>query len=178
MARTDHPHEHEPFEHGHNEGRHPPHHGLESPLVSHEPSDVDVVAVGKWGIGLALGIIVSVFVVWFIFDRLATWEADRSPRPLPVFDAEQRPLPPEPRLQAQPRLDMREFRALEDSLLGAPEWTDREGVTARIPVDAAMNLMLQRGFQVRSQPVDAATAEQRTLPSDASSGRTYERRAK
>jgi hypothetical protein len=147
-------------------------------VVSHEDTDANAVSVGKWGIGLGLGVVASVFVVWFVFDRLAGWAASESPTPLPVAGMQSRSLPPEPRLQAQPRLDMGRLRSAEDQLLTQPEWTDRERVAARIPVGDAMNLMLQKGFPVRSQPADAATAQQRTLPSDSSSGQTYERRAK
>ena len=149
----------------------------ENPQVAHEPSDVNVRAITKWGIGLGIFTVASVFVVWFVFDALASYVGGQSPRPSPLVDTRVERQPPEPRLQASPRLDVRQMLERENQLGGGFAWTDPERGVARIPVDEAMRLMLQKGFPVRPQPVDAATATQRTLPSDSSSGRVYERRA-
>jgi hypothetical protein len=149
----------------------------QNPLVANEPTDVDVRAITKWGIGLGLFTIASTFLVWFVFDQLASYEARQSPQASPLVDIRKTASPPEPRLQSTPRLDARQIREGEDQVLNDYVITDQERGIARIPVDRAMTLMLQKGFPVRPQPVDAATATQRTLPSDSSSGRTLERRS-
>jgi hypothetical protein len=149
----------------------------ENPRVAAEPTDVDARAITQWGIGLAIFTIASVFLVAFIFTQLAGWMARESPAPSPLVDIRREQLPPEPRLQSSPRIDVKQMREAEDRLLGGFAWTDAKREFARIPIDQAVELMLKKGFPVRAQPVDAATATQRTLPSDSSSGRTYERRA-
>jgi hypothetical protein len=68
------------------------------------------------------------------------------------------------------------MREAENKVLDGFAWTDAERGFARIPVDQAMSLMLKKGFPVRPQPADTATATQRNFPADSSSGRTYERR--
>jgi hypothetical protein len=148
----------------------------ENPQVAHEPTDANVRAITKWGIGLGIFIVASVFVVWFVFDALAAYIGGQSPQASPLVDTRVERQPPEPRLQASPRLDVLQMRDRENLLAGSSAWTDQERGVARIPVEEAMRLMLQKGFPVRPQPVDAATATQRTLPSDSSSGRLYERR--
>lgn len=149
----------------------------ENPRVAAEPSDINARAVTKWGIGLGIFTIASVFLVAFIFAQLEGWVARESPQPSPLVDIRKEQLPPEPRLQSSPRLDVKQMREAEDRLLGGFAWTDAKREYARIPIDQAIDLMLKKGFPVRAQPVDAATATQRTLPSDSSSGRTFERRA-
>jgi hypothetical protein len=149
----------------------------ENPQVAHEPTDANVLAIGKWGIGLGIFVVAALFAVWFVFDGLIGWAGRQSPLASPLVDPRVERQPPEPRLQASPRLDVLEMRNRENKLIDGFEWTDPERGTARMPVEEAMRLMLKKGFPVRPQPVDAATATQRTLPSDSSSGRMYERRA-
>jgi hypothetical protein len=157
--------------------RHEPDVEHENPRVAHEPTDVNVKGITKWGIGLGIFTIASVFVVWFVFDQLVGYVARQSPEPSPLADVRGEREPPEPRLQPIPRLDVAETQESDGQVLNTFGWTDEERGIARIPVDSAMNLMLRKGFPVRTQQADAATASQRTLPADSSSGRTYERRA-
>jgi hypothetical protein len=149
----------------------------ENPLVAHEPTDVDVRAIIKWGVGLGVFTIAAVLFVWFVFDQLAGLQARESPPASPLVDVRETPQPPEPRLQPTPRLDVKQMREKEEQALGGYAWTDQQRGRARIPAEAAMKIMVEKGFPVRTQPADAATATQRTLPADSSSGRTFERRA-
>ena len=59
-------------------------------------------------------------------------------------------LPPEPRLQTNPREDLRDFRAKEDELLGSYGWVDQRGGIVRIPIGDAMKLTVQRGLPART----------------------------
>jgi hypothetical protein len=56
---------------------------------------------------------------------------------------------PEPRLQIAPREDLRELRAREEAELGSYGWIDKTNGLVRIPIDRAMNLLVQRGLPVR-----------------------------
>lgn len=59
--------------------------------------------------------------------------------------------PPEPRLQANPAQDMRQFRAAEEELLNRYELIDEKGGIARIPIERAMELIAERGLPVRAE---------------------------
>src|SRR5262249_13572289 len=60
-----------------------------------------------------------------------------------------------PRLQANPRQDMRDLRESKDERLTTYGWVDRNAGVVRIPIDEAMKLTLQRGL-----PSRPATEEQ------------------
>ena len=52
-------------------------------------------------------------------------------------------MPPEPRLQTNPREDLSELRASEDELLDSYGWVDKNAGVVRIPIDEAMKLTLR-----------------------------------
>jgi len=56
---------------------------------------------------------------------------------------------PEPRLQANPAQELSELRAQEETILQGYGWIDREHGVARIPIEKAMQLIVERGVPVR-----------------------------
>jgi hypothetical protein len=60
-------------------------------------------------------------------------------------------VPPEPRLQTNPRQDLADLRAKEDETLNSYGWVDRNAGVVRIPIDEAITLTLQRGLPARQQ---------------------------
>ena len=125
---------------------HQPHHAD----VSHETSDVNFRAIlASAGGLLALGAVVY-FVVYLFFWSLARRE-DIASRDLmyPLAAGQGDRLPPEPRLQTNPRRDLKDLRDAEDALLKSYNWVDRNAGVVRIPIDEAMKLTLQRGLPSR-----------------------------
>jgi len=76
-------------------------------------------------------------------------EAAREPRMFPLSAAQQQQLPPEPRLQTNPQGDLRQLRAREDEALRGYGWVDKNAGVARIPIEEAMKIVVQRGVPVR-----------------------------
>jgi hypothetical protein len=91
--------------------------------------------------------------VWGLFRYFDDRETRESGRPSPLATSEPR-LPPEPRLQINPREEAAEFRAREDAILNGYSWTNREAGTVRIPISEAMKLTLQKGLPVRPAPTE------------------------
>ena len=58
--------------------------------------------------------------------------------------------PPSPRLQLAPPADLQTFRAREEAELNSYGWINRTAGVVRIPIDRAMELVLQEGLPVRS----------------------------
>jgi hypothetical protein len=56
--------------------------------------------------------------------------------------------PPEPRLQQHPAQDMRDWRAAEDRASRQYAWIDPDKGIVQIPVERAMDLVVQRGLPV------------------------------
>jgi hypothetical protein len=55
-----------------------------------------------------------------------------------------------PHLQVSPAADLKEFRANEDRELTTYGWANRSTGIARVPIDRAMELVLQRGLPTRT----------------------------
>ena len=56
---------------------------------------------------------------------------------------------PEPRLQVNSAQDLKEMRAQEEVILQGYGWVDREHGVTRIPIEKAMQLLVQRGVPTR-----------------------------
>jgi hypothetical protein len=113
----------------------------------HETKDgINVRAVTKFGLGLAGGIIVVSFLMWFLFDQFSAREGRQSPRPEPMEASNPQKEPPEPRLQPNPPMELKEFRAAEDTILNNYAWIDPDKGIVRMPVDRAMELVAKEGL--------------------------------
>lgn len=117
----------------------------------HEHRDVNVVAVTRFGLGLAAGVVVAGFLMWFLFDRFAARETRSSPLPAPMSMSDPEKEPPEPRLQPAPIVDLKEVRAAEEAILSHYAWVDPDKGIVRIPIDRAMDLIAKEGLPVRPQ---------------------------
>jgi hypothetical protein len=63
-----------------------------------------------------------------------------------------RPHFPEPRLQVDPKRDLAVLRAREDTELQSYGWIDKHAGVVRLPIDRAMDLLVQRGLPVQGEP--------------------------
>lgn len=116
--------------------------------AGHETTDVHIRPILLAGVALALtaamvlGLSVGVF-------RYFTAE----PRP-----AESNPManmtnqiPPAPRIEDHPSVELQDLRAYENRMLSTYGWVDRNSGKVRIPIDRALELQLQRGFPTRKE---------------------------
>jgi hypothetical protein len=60
-----------------------------------------------------------------------------------------RQMPPGLRLQTDAPLDLKNYRDGQNKLLSGYGWVDKQSGVVRIPVDRAMQLLLQKGYPVR-----------------------------
>lgn len=122
----------------------------------HEKSDVSIGAIVKFGIGLTGAAVVIHFALWGLFRYLEDREAKRS-RPLPsLVAAGLRRTPPEPRLEPDPILPRRRMLAEEEAALTTYGWVDRSTGIVRVPIERAMELLVERGLPP-SKPMVAPT---------------------
>jgi hypothetical protein len=120
----------------------------DNPEVVHEESDVNVPAIVGFGAGLlAVGIVIQL-LMWLLFN-FYTKQAAQVPRAFPLSVEYQQQPPPEPRLQEHPEEDMRQLRAQEDAILQGYGWVDKGSGVARIPIEEAMKIVVQRGLPAR-----------------------------
>ncbi|MFQ5604152.1 MAG: hypothetical protein ACE5HS_12875 [bacterium] len=115
---------------------------------NYERSDAKIRAITWSGISL-LALIFLIFVVIFgVFHLLKEKRQKSLPVPSPLAGAKQQKVI-ESQLLVQPAMELVKFRALQDSLKSHYGWVVKEAGVVRIPVDRAMELMLQRGLPVR-----------------------------
>jgi hypothetical protein len=146
-----------------------------NPNVAHDPGVEDVRAVSGFGIGLAIGVIIVVFMMWGMFEWFYAREDRANPVVTPAVQSEKPQQPPEPRLQAQPRLDLRALHEGEEQILSSYAWVDPNRGIVRIPIDQAIKIVASKGLPSKPS-VDLPDPNGYTeIPSKASSGRTLEK---
>jgi hypothetical protein len=69
----------------------------------------------------------------------------------PLAAGQQEQLPPMPRLQEYPQQDMRDLREKQQALLNGYGWVNRDAGVARIPIEEAMRIVVQRGLPTREK---------------------------
>ena len=111
----------------------------------HETVDANVRRLVGWGLGvfalLASGLIVSAVVFhYFVIHQ------SLGPPASPFENV--RALPPRPVLQVTPARDLRQYLDQQDAVLNSYGWVDQKAGVVRIPIDRAMNLLLQKGLPV------------------------------
>ena len=118
----------------------------------------------KWILGIGVGLVIAGVIMHFAIGQLERRFA-RMPAATDEWSGARRtPLAATgstfPRLQVAPALDLSRFRAREDAELNGYAWINRTTGVARIPIDRAMDLVLQQGLPARN-----GTNESRAGPS-------------
>ena len=119
----------------------------DNPEVLHESSDVSVKGILRFGAILAITAVVIHFALYGLlvyYDRRET-----APTASPPPRAEEPP--PEPRLRVAPRADLTAMRNAEERVLRSYVWVDREKNIARVPIERAMEAVVEKGLPARKQ---------------------------
>jgi hypothetical protein len=128
--------------------------GDHNPGVHHETTDVNISAIILSGVALIVSAVLISFVVWVLFKYFESREARRLTPEYPLAATQAIRVPPEPRLQTNPREDLQDLRAQENQILNSYGWIDKNTGVVRIPIDEAMKLVVQRGLPSRQQAND------------------------
>ena len=113
----------------------------------YEKRDVSPRVIAALVVGLAALTVVAAALMWggFAYLQKRAERAHESPSPL----REERVLPPPPRLQVAPEVDLQAVRQKEEERLNSYGWVDPDAGVVRIPIERAMELLVQRGMPVR-----------------------------
>lgn len=111
----------------------------------HERKDVDVPALFTIAFLMLLSCIVIFILVTLTMRYFNAHEpaVTAGQANVPATRAEEFP---QPRLEVKPGATLAELRAAEDADLNSYGWIDRNTGTVRIPIDRAMQLILDRGL--------------------------------
>ena len=144
---------------------------------SFERRDIGVAGVLYFLLGLAFAGLIVHFIVTGLFHELEKRaESQQAPVSPLVTNTpkDTRHLPPEyngkydeylkknfpaPQLEINERNQLNDIRQREDQTLATYDWVDQNAGTVRIPIDRAMDLIVERGLPLRSQPAAASAAK-------------------
>jgi hypothetical protein len=151
----------------------------------YERTDISVALVVYFLIGLAVAVGITYFIVdgfyHFLDQRFNAKQTSVSPlvtnapsdtRHLPeefTTDSKGRDYEkyleknfPQPQLETDERTELNKIRLGEEDTLSTYDYIDKSAGTVRIPIDRAMELIVQRGLPVRSQG-SATSAESKPM---------------
>lgn len=131
---------------------HQPHGGHDrasNPEVHHETSDVSIRGIFAFAAALLAAAIVIHIGVWVLFRYFDARLAREGTPEYPLAITQENRVPPEPRLQVNPRQDLADLREKEDQTLKTYGWVDRNAGVVRIPIDEAIKRTLERGLAAR-----------------------------
>jgi hypothetical protein len=113
--------------------------------LGYEPKDVSV----RWVVGTAIGGVLFValaaaalYGLQRLYAAVDVVEVEPPPTALERLD----PVPPAPRLQAEPAEDLAAYLARERAILDSYAWVDEDAGIARIPIEQAMQLVVERDW--------------------------------
>jgi hypothetical protein len=130
-----------------------------------EHEDLSASSVFYFLAGLALLGLVIYLIVFGMYRFLDNYERAHQPPLSPMvtpqadtrtFTHENVQAFPQPRLEENERLQLRPFIEDQDRKLATYDWVDKDAGTVRIPIDRAMELIVQRGLPVRPEGSSAA----------------------
>lgn len=133
----------------------------------HEATDANVRAIGKFVVGLFVSLVVILVGVMLIFNYFAAHQG-LGPPVTPFANTRVLPPPGVPLLQPAPPQELNQYRKEQEDLLQTYGWVDQKNGIVRIPIDRAMDLLIQRGLPASTSPdqgqVQPGSVPQYTVP--------------
>jgi hypothetical protein len=117
---------------------------------AHEGADLHIRNVVTVAAVLGVTLIISILIVALFFRYMEKAHPGRTSEAAPVVLDSQ--LPPLPRLQTHPLLDLQTVRDVENSHLDRYAWIDREHDIAQIPIERAM-ILWTRSYSAAPPPM-------------------------
>ena len=120
-------------------------HGAPAASPGYETRDANVRGVFGFLVVLSLVLVFTALLCWGLFNYFSAGQINRAPAS-PFAGTRQ--LPAGPQLQVNPRQDWLRFRAEQEHSLESYSWEDRDAGIVRVPIERAMELLLQKGLPV------------------------------
>lgn len=127
-----------------------------------EHEDLSPAGVFYFMAGLGVVVVVIYFIVMGMYHFLNTYQMAHQPAvsPMVTAPADTRAVSPEdtqtfpqPRLEESERSQLRQFIEDQDRKLATYNWVDKDKGIVQIPIDRAMDLVVERGLSVRPENV-------------------------
>jgi hypothetical protein len=148
-------------------------HGNPGAHGSFEHQDLSPRSILYFLVFLAIGTIVSIFILRGVYEFLDKRERSSQPEVNPLvtnIPADTRHVParypqtvfPDPKLEEDERTQLSGIRTAEEKMLYSYGWVNEQNGVVHIPIERAIDLIVQRGLPVRPQAeANGAKAEGR-----------------
>jgi hypothetical protein len=110
----------------------------------YEKSDLQSKPIVIFGAILGVVMLLAFVAAYGMIHVFGWW--DRPRLETPASPLATRTVPPEPRLQVEAPKDLKSLQATEQEVLTTYAWVSKEAGIARIPIERAMQLVLERGL--------------------------------
>lgn len=110
----------------------------------------------------ALGFLIS----WGLYVLFVAQAEAAAPPPSPIAEANERQLPPAPQLQAGPEREYEEMQRELRAHLEGYGWVDEASGVVRIPIDRAIELMLEEPYRMGAEDDPQGPIELEGAPSE------------
>lgn len=117
---------------------------FQNPGVGFERTQADLRVVHGFLIMLAIAVGLVFLVLWGFYAFMEKWQGS-GVRPAP-YTISKPPAIPAPKLQPDPVADNSRVQFTEQQVLSTYGWVDQKAGVTRIPIDHAMDLLVQRGL--------------------------------
>jgi len=117
--------------------------------AGYERRDANLSSLLQFGFWLAVLLVVTLVGMKWTFNYFTRTEP-LGPTSSPMVEPGARVLPPSPRLQSKPHLELKDYCEAQQKQVNAYAWVDQQSGVVRIPVDRAMDLTLARGLPARA----------------------------
>ncbi len=117
----------------------------------HETTDADIRAIVKFAVGLFVSLVAALVLVRAVFNYFAAHQG-LGPPASPFADTRELPPSNVPRLQANPPRELGQYQKEQEDLLQTYGWVDQKDGIVRIPIQRAIDLLVQRGLPVQTSP--------------------------
>lgn len=143
-------------------------HRAHDPETEFEHQDLSPHGVYAFLVGLAVAGVLVAFVLWGLYHFMERYEAAHQPaqNPLVQPSVETRQVSPDailkfpqPRLENSERSELNDFRLKEEDTLDSYGWVDQKTGVVRIPIERAMQLIVQQGLPTTPKAGTAPLAE-------------------
>jgi hypothetical protein len=124
---------------------------------AHEGTDTSVHSVALLA-GAFVGMLIFGFIVGYGTYKILGSIGTVSPPPALIETT--RTLPPGPRLQVNAPRDLSDYLKQQQQTLDTYGWVDQKAGVVRIPIDRAMDLLLEKGLPVRAESAGGPPASQ------------------
>jgi hypothetical protein len=121
--------------------------GESNPDVAFEKRDVNTRAILYFIVTLFAVVALTLISMRGLFGYYSATQK-LGPGISPFYNS--RELPPTPRLQVDPTVDLDQVRQSQNELLNSYGWADKATGKVRVPIDRAMDMLIERKLPVRT----------------------------